>query len=425
MSNTKDLDDEFEKLRNAVYETAKKMDNWGNFFPLKWLLCEHLIECNKENGKNFIDYNEMVHMAKHKDIDIVKSDELLMFLRFQHNVGNIVFFESMPDLIILNPQWLADAFRCLVSDRADSRLHHLEDWTQFTRYGEISEFLISKLFESKHGSHFSGQRVNLRKIMEELDILVKIEGSNSYIMPSEMPSHTFGPAFMNIVNQNCRKTSWLCLKFEFLPPSFFNHLAAWFIRKYKPSILDTETSSLALYRGICVFDINSNKSGCEKIVVTMSTDTIALQIWSFQKEKKLGNMCSEVFNHLKQMIIEMKKRYQLKLSVYLHFKCSTGQFYKDTSLLKDLVRTNEFFCTEHTTTHRSEELYLPWMENEVSYCRYIMIEVLCQFYQISDQVISISFDQLAVMPYNISSMTYNIDMRFTVVTSYQFNDDCY
>ncbi|CAG2240018.1 unnamed protein product [Mytilus edulis] len=237
LSNTNDSDEEFEKLRYAIYETARKMGNWGNAFPLKWILLEHLIEINKNNGKNFINFTEMSNLAKHPDINIIEKEDLLLFLRFQHNVGNIIFFENIPDLIILRPQWLADAFRCLVSDRVDNRrLHHLEDWTLFKRQGKISESLITELFESKDGSQFSGQKDNLHKVMEKLDILVKIENSN-YIMPSMMPSAKFEDVCKNVGvhTEKCKRTSWLCFKFEFLPPSFFNHLSAWFIKQYTPA----------------------------------------------------------------------------------------------------------------------------------------------------------------------------------------------
>ncbi|CAG2257345.1 unnamed protein product [Mytilus edulis] len=283
LSNLTDTDEEFVKLRHAISETARKMDNWGNAFPLKWILLEHLIEINKNDGKNIINLNDMFKLAEHHDINILEKDELLLFLRFQHNVGNIIFFENIPDLIILKPQWLADAFRCLVSDRIDdSGLHHLEDWTLFTRQGKLSESLITELFKSKDGSQFSGQKNNLHKVMEKLDILVKIENSSYYIMPSQMPSSKFEDVCRNvgILTKNCKRTSWLCFKFKFLPPSFFNHLSAWFIKQYIPSKVDSDATSVALYRGICVFDID--RSGGTKILVTMSTDTIALRFFVFQ-----------------------------------------------------------------------------------------------------------------------------------------------
>lgn len=308
----------------------------------------------------------MFQMASHRDIKITKPDDMSKFLRFQHNVGNIIYFENIPDLIILKPQWLVDAFRCLVSHITDNKLHSHKDWTRLKKHGKISESLITQLFQSKHGTHFSGQKENLKKIMEKLDILVKIKDSDFYIMPSKMPSFTFAKVCNDIGIQNCRKSSWLCLKFQFLPPSFFNHLSAWYIRKYESSKVDKDRKSLTLCRGICVFDFDD--SGCEKFLVTMSTDTIALQILDFSKQQKeFGSMCSAVFNELKLCIQDIPKKYQLKISFQLNFKCSTGHFYQDTMAYQDLKRNPECYCPEHKFTHQSEMIYLPWMKNKVNF----------------------------------------------------------
>ncbi|XP_063409165.1 uncharacterized protein LOC134692637 [Mytilus trossulus] len=306
----------------------------------------------------------MSNLAKHPDINILEKKDLLLFLRFQHNVGNIIFFENIPNLIIIRPQWLADAFRCLVSDRVDDRrLHHLEDYTLFKRQGKISESLITELFKSKDGSQFSGQKNNLHKIMEKLDIIVKIKNSSYYIMPSMMPSSTFVEVCqkIGIVDEKCIRTSWLCFKFEFLPPSFFNHISAWFIRNYYPSKVE---GGIALNRGICLFDID--KSGGTKIMVSMSTDTIAVQVLSFSEEQEgLGSMCSDIYREVKQQIEDIKERYKVKISFKLHFKCSDGYYYEDTFEYENLISENECFCIQHKQMHQSKQMYSPWMKNEL------------------------------------------------------------
>ncbi|XP_071142107.1 uncharacterized protein [Mytilus edulis] len=364
LSNTEDPDDAFERLRTAIFDTARIMDNWGQALPMKWILLEHLIEINKAQGTNFINFTDMINMAKHPDINILSEDELLVFLRFQHNVGNMIFFENIRDLIILKPQWLADAFRCLVSDRIEAKFHHLSDYKLLKDQGKISKSLITKLFKSKKASQFLGQQGNLHQIMEKLDIIVKID-TNYYIMPSKMPASTFEDVckHVGIRNTDCKRTSWLCLKFDFLPPSFFNHLSAWFIRNYKPSKLDSESGSFALYRGICMFDMDS--SGCVKILVTMSTDTIALQVVSFSKQREVGNKCSDIYQNVKDVVEKIRKSYKVKISFKLHFKCSDGDYYKDTFVYETLTSEQEFYCPQHKTSHQSEMIYSPWITKEI------------------------------------------------------------
>ncbi|XP_063405712.1 uncharacterized protein LOC134689676 [Mytilus trossulus] len=363
VSNLKDSDDQFEKLREKISEAAQQMQNWGELMPLKWILLEHLVETNKKE-KDFVMLSDIVKLAKHPDIGMTDIKEAKVFLRFQHKVGNIIFFDDIPDFIILNPQWLVDAFRCLASDRILPSLQHCDDWKTFEQNGQISTYLITELFKSKGGSRFLSQRDNLLKVMEKFDILVKI-GEACYIMPSMMPSVPFDMVCekIGVKGLTCRRTSWLCLKFAFLPPAFFNHFYVWFIRRYKPMEVGNETKSMAsLFRGIGVFDIN--KSKCEKLLITMSTDTIAIQLLSFSTEDKdLRNICSNIRADLIKQTEVIKDRYNLKISYALHFKCSKGDYHKDTLSFEYLKTVSEYSCKEHQMAHRSEEIYMAWMMN--------------------------------------------------------------
>lgn len=179
-----------------------------------------------------------------------------------------------------------------------------------------------------------------------------------------MPSSKFEDVCekFGILTAKCKRTSWLCYKFEFLPPNYFNHISAWFIRNYNPSKLD---SGFALYRGICLFDIDS--SGGIKILVTMSSDTIALQVVSFSEKEGFGSTCSDIYRKVTQLIEELKERYMVKVSFKLHFKCSDGYYHKDTLEYDRLTSENEYYCPQHKTAHRCDLLYLPWMKNEVCF----------------------------------------------------------
>lgn len=366
LSNTEDSDKEFEVLRNKISEIASKMSNWGERMPLKWILLEHLIEMNKDNGKNFITLNDMLKIAKHPDIAIVDIDEVSLFLRFQCEVGNIIYFEDITSLIILNPQWLSNAFRCLVSDKLDiddvkDNVQVRLDWNDLQNKGKISILLITTLFKLKSGSQFEEQMDDLLKIMKRFDILVEIEGTDSYMMPSMMPIASFETVCndIGVFDGNCQRSPWFCLKFSFLPPAFFNHLSAWLMKIYKPSTMRDDSEALALYRGICVF--NFDQSGCDKLLMTMSTDTIALQVVSFSNTKKeLGNLCTEVRKGLIRIIDGMKKRYKLKISYEQRFKCGVGHYYVNTISFDDLKRKRFIHCLHHKSDHECRQIYLPW-----------------------------------------------------------------
>lgn len=340
------------------------MNTWGECVPLKWILLEYLMEVNMEKGKNFIDISDMREMAAHSEIGIEDSKDVLRFLCFQHEVGNIIYFEDIPDLIILNPQWLVDAFRCLVSDKIDPKVRGRTDCTDFLRNGLLTKCLITKLFESKDGDKFVGKTNELLDIMLKFDILVETDENEKYVMPSMMPTEPFDKVYKTIGGEhsNCKRTSWFCLQFEFLPPAFFNHFSAEFMKKYKPTKVN-EGKSLALFRGICVYDIESES---EKLLLTRSANRIAVQLLSFsEKQKNIGNMCCTIRKELISKIKDIEKRYKLKVSYKEHFKCSRGNYYGDTRPYDYLKSVTVYHCDEHKGEHKSEELYLPWMPDEV------------------------------------------------------------
>ncbi|CAC5370508.1 unnamed protein product [Mytilus coruscus] len=361
LSNMTDPIEEFSKLQQSISEAARKMGNWGQYMPLKWILLEHLIAINKEDGKDFINFTEMLRLAKHHNINIQDSGEVLLFLRFQHEEGNIIFFEEIKDFIILNPKWLVNAFRCLVSDKIDDTIQHCTDSTMFQQNGIISSWLITERFKSKLENEFLEQKESLLEVMEKFDILLKIGEKGQYIMPSMMPFVSPNDVWekIGIEKDNCKRTSWLCLKFSFLPPAFFNHFTLWFIRKYT---VESERKSLKLFRGICLFNID--ESQCEKLLVIMSADTIALQLLSFSiRRKEFGGMCSNIRKDLLKETEAIKQRYKLKIFYELHFKCDTGHYSEDTKSYQDLKKIPEYYCVEHKQSHQSEKILLPWMMN--------------------------------------------------------------
>ncbi|CAG2246215.1 unnamed protein product [Mytilus edulis] len=162
----------FSEYTRCNIKNSKKMSNWGEPVPLKWILLETLIDINRNNGKSFITLDEMITIAKHPQIEIHDYQEVLLFLRFQHEVGKVIFFDDINNLIILDPQWLANAFRCLVSDRINiidkvddkDKIQIASDMTELTNKGKISDLLIKTLFRLKGGNQFLNQMEDLLRV---------------------------------------------------------------------------------------------------------------------------------------------------------------------------------------------------------------------------------------------------------------------
>ncbi|VDI79971.1 Hypothetical predicted protein [Mytilus galloprovincialis] len=115
ISNTEDVEDAFEKLRNDIFATAKSTANWNREYPVKFIQMEKAINSELTIGKQIISFERLKELGEKIPLPITDNKELHLFLRYQHEIGNVIFFEDIPSYIILDPQWLANAFTCIVT----------------------------------------------------------------------------------------------------------------------------------------------------------------------------------------------------------------------------------------------------------------------------------------------------------------------
>ncbi|CAC5371715.1 unnamed protein product [Mytilus coruscus] len=361
VSNTEDDDNVFEEIRNDISRHAMDMKDWGIDCPLKWLLFQQVLGKLSESGVPISTTMELSKIAKHDDIGITNNYEFKQCLQYCHDNGTVIYFEeeSLQDHVILDPKWLVDAFRCLVTDKIANIIKVSDDWQNLTETGELTDKLISDLFKKEPNLKFFENKTHLIEVMKRFDIIVDLKNSNALYMPCMMKSCSFEKFRTQIFvgSQARHRTSWFCLDFEFLPPAFFNHILVWYIKRYSVSVIleqGLRNERKALYRQIGVFDLDS--SGCEQLVVCEGRNIIALQVWNLRVSKQTYG---DIRTDLIEFIVTLRDRYRLKLVFTITFKCKDGDFNSNLRKLSSLL-PREYLCKEHETTHLSDDLVKPW-----------------------------------------------------------------
>ncbi|XP_076084515.1 uncharacterized protein LOC143055269 [Mytilus galloprovincialis] len=361
ISNTEDTDIVFEEIRKDISRQAMDMQDWCKNCPLKWLLFQQVLLKLKDSKIPISSTKTLLKIAKHEDIDISEKSEVKRCLQYCNDNGTVIYFdeENLEDYVILDPKWLINAFRCLVSDKIDNVIEVSDDWQKLKDTGQLTDSLISRLFQKEPTLKFDDNKAHLIEVMKRFDIIVNLKDSTELYMPCMIKSCSFSEVQRQFFDgsQSIHKTSWLCLEFKFLPPAFFNHIIAWYTKQYHVSvILDKQIrrKRKALYRQIGVFDLDL--SGCEQLVVCEGPNTIALQVWDSSKpnktDRKLG---SDLF----QFVDTLRKRYSLHIQYSLTFTCKDGDFTINRKTIEDLV-PQEYRCLEHNTNHVSDDLVKPW-----------------------------------------------------------------
>ena len=109
-------------LRESVLSVAKERPQIKEEIPLKWLKYEKVLYFLMSKGRERISIEEVRHIASDEwgiDND-VKFRTLLYFL---HDQKVLINFNELPELesvVILNPQWLADVFKEVITFKSFS-----------------------------------------------------------------------------------------------------------------------------------------------------------------------------------------------------------------------------------------------------------------------------------------------------------------
>ncbi|CAG2194445.1 unnamed protein product [Mytilus edulis] len=134
-----DYGEEFERLRKDIFDKARTLKNWGDNLPTRWLVLEKEIYTKISVGIYTLSYNEAIKLAMDCSFPNLKqtTSELDSFLKYEHDIGNIIFFEDVKDFIVLDPKWLVDVFKCFVSHQYKRELINMPEWSELEKKWEI------------------------------------------------------------------------------------------------------------------------------------------------------------------------------------------------------------------------------------------------------------------------------------------------
>ncbi|XP_053389226.1 probable serine/threonine-protein kinase roco6, partial [Mercenaria mercenaria] len=165
---------QFEELKKEILKISKKQSYVGDLIPTKFLLLEEALNKKRKEGKKIL--NKEVDFSKCNEESLFKLDEkeVDVFLRFYHEVGSIIYFNenTLKDYVLLEPQWLIDAFKKLIT--AEQFMRNTDQkkfirWKKFAKTAILEKDLIDMCWKDMVMS----DRTLLLEYMEKLGLIVK------------------------------------------------------------------------------------------------------------------------------------------------------------------------------------------------------------------------------------------------------------
>ncbi|XP_076084161.1 uncharacterized protein LOC143054951 [Mytilus galloprovincialis] len=367
ISNTEDNPSVFKLIRQNLLNLATTMRSWNQDYPIKFIQLEKCLQVKKKELP-IISLNKIKQISTEIP-NPLNHEELMLYLKFHHELRALVYFEDLPDYIILDTQWLSDAFKCIITAKkfqSSARRHLLTDeWNDLYIRGILHSVVLDQILEKQNLFQHKDHILN---VMEKFDIIIRptklnrddADTKTCYYIPCMVNEVLDCPIneLFNVTEKNCTKSTWLCFKFKFLPGHLMNHLIASLSRKYEIAevpVCGQKTRPIALFRGTVVFKLQKTS----KLLVKRYLNVIQIQVWDFGKHcnierrlfKDIDDFVTEEINTIIRKRFKMTTVKSVKLlgCSLAEPDCVTVFYEQDADYLCDI-------CTE---THISE-----WSDDE-------------------------------------------------------------
>ena len=185
---------EVRRLRKELLAVAKELLQMRTHIPFKWLSFEEALKDRVKEGKTFIDLKEARSIAL-EECRIDDDEQFVTMLNFLHDQRIIIHFDDSPkmrNMVILDPQWLIDLFRKVITvkpyDRTAAEEYDENMWENL----EVNGILDDKLLQTVWGPLLHEETMeNLIAIMEKFSLLCSLPSVNNqkqYLVPAALNS---------------------------------------------------------------------------------------------------------------------------------------------------------------------------------------------------------------------------------------------
>ena len=235
--------EEVSELKGEILALAKQLTHMQKTIPLKWLLFEEALKDKVEKGQPFISLDETRKVAREKCgiYDDQQFETLLIFLHDQRILIHFHETQELKDIVILDPQWLIDLFRKVITVKPYEPLSDEEQYEELWEELENDGILNSKLIEIVWGPLINSKtKDSLIAIMEKFSLLCHLPSQDKvkqlYLVPSMLMSLSEDDANVLLADApicplfvRFRRPSVSEIEYVQMPLGFFQRLVVKFL----------------------------------------------------------------------------------------------------------------------------------------------------------------------------------------------------
>ncbi|KAK3588518.1 hypothetical protein CHS0354_022993 [Potamilus streckersoni] len=372
-------DPNLEELKKRIFELAKQQPHWGEEKPAKWLPLEQAIMTLKASGVKVAPLSLVEEINRSGSVSIEDRAELDLFLRFQHEMGTILYFsiDGLKEKIILDPQWMIDALKSLITAEIFVKKNPAitSKWYEFKEKGKLTHELLDAIWSKEESPEFHDNKDHIIHLMEELNIIARprlysqdgkdVKVEDYFLAPcmlrQKTPKHVIAPE----PHPEMESSSVLCCVFmgKFLPSPIFHRLLAACLAHWPIAM---KKSDNLIFCGCCIFEVDP----CHKLTLHHRDYVIFVRVTKMSVKNKTpdSNVCIQVKEFIGINLSKIIGYLCQSLTFEWYIQCPKSKAGSLTSMfpVSELQRNEELICSSHRSDHVvvSQDLLKFWFKDK-------------------------------------------------------------
>ncbi|XP_053374924.1 uncharacterized protein LOC123535010 [Mercenaria mercenaria] len=364
-------DESLEQLRNVIYKVGLAKTQ-HRLIPAKWIPLEKkLLELR---NKKIIRLEDVQKLDSENSHPIQDEEHVKLFLKYHAETGSLIFFdeEKLQDFVVLDPQFLIDAFKCIITSkrffRLKPNLHHLG--RKLITSGVLEMDLLDEVWGNDETNQFYAFKDVIIAFMQRLRIFAEIKDINCstgseqngnvsrcFLVPSLLKCKA-EEEVMKAFLPPCKRKSNVSLVLELenssVLPLIYQRVTAAVLAKWPPIYFPRRDP--LLFQDVGAFLLNHQHAGLLTLSkVSLDCDGLEITVVNLCPTSTVDSRVCEQFRRYIEMVIllEFEKfsssskddlyRYYLRCNHFEHgYK---GSFYVHD--LKQVRGDKDVHCPDH------------------------------------------------------------------------------
>lgn len=318
--------EDLKKIKKCIADIMKSPGYLEKNIRPVWALYEHILIKMKEtrkiiSRKTLSDCSDQLSAPGLR----LSDDEISKMLIFLHSVGILLYFEEddLRETIILDIQWLLDAFKCIINYRVNADVDDMKR-THFYRTGELDDAELERIWKIEKKEYLE-HKTTIIAYMKQLGLLMTFP-----TFPTVHYIPCMNSKKLNTTGANYSKSSILCFKFDEtkqLPTSVFYGIVSKCLENWQILTEETEDNTCLYYNAAC-FPFETHV-----VVLCICNFEILVQVWALPEIYD-----AKLLKDIKQSVEKLIQEYK-KVSYKVGYKCKRDVLNaeKDSSFIPENI----------------------------------------------------------------------------------------